>query len=159
MYKNTETLESNVEAVIKVAFPDQYSDMKAVCEAGKIWPRRSGCHNARAIVYNLPVFAHWGDTDFGLSASFPAGRFERGYLYIPQFGLVFQYGPRSLAAFHADCTIHAVGDWNSVRMEANDDTTPGRIGTVFYIPQSSAEALAGKEPGWSLKTNFGRFPA
>lgn len=90
MYKNTETLESNVEAIIKVAFPDQYIDMKAVCEAGKIWPRRSGCHNARAIVYNLPVFAHWDDTDFGLSASFPAGRFERGYLYIPQFGLVFQ---------------------------------------------------------------------
>ncbi|KAJ7878160.1 hypothetical protein B0H14DRAFT_2567424 [Mycena olivaceomarginata] len=91
MYKNTETLELNVEAIVKVAFPEKYNDMKAICDA--------------------------------------------------------------------DCTIHAVGDWKAVHMEAGDETTPGRIGTVFYIPQSSAEALAGKGPGWGLKTNFGRLPA
>lgn len=90
MYKNTETLESNVEAVIKVAFPDKYNDMKAICDAGKIWQRQSGCHNGRAIVYNLPVYPHWDDTDFGVSVSFAAGRFKGGYLYIPQFELVFE---------------------------------------------------------------------
>ncbi|KAJ7939690.1 hypothetical protein B0H13DRAFT_2300388 [Mycena leptocephala] len=153
MYKNTETLESNVEAVVKVAFPDKYNDMKAICDAGKIWPRQSGCHNARTIVYNLPVFPRWDDTVFGVSVSFPAGA---DICTSPSLSL---YSPCALAAFYADCTIHAVGDWKAVRMEAGDETTPGRIGTVFYIPQSSAEALAGKEPGWGLKTNFGRLPA
>ncbi|KAJ6603786.1 hypothetical protein B0H10DRAFT_2078693 [Mycena sp. CBHHK59/15] len=152
MYKNTETLESNVEAVVKVAFPGKYQEMKG------IWGP-SGCHNARAIVFKLPVFPHWDDTDFGVSVSFAAGRFTGGYLYIPQFELVFEYRPGTMAAFYADCMIHSVGDWEAVRMEKNDKMTPGRIGTVFYIPQSSAEALGDKEPGWGLKTNYGRFPA
>ncbi|KAF8132120.1 hypothetical protein K438DRAFT_1788099 [Mycena galopus ATCC 62051] len=30
MYKNMETLKLNVEAVVKVAFPDKYEDMKAI---------------------------------------------------------------------------------------------------------------------------------
>ncbi|KAJ6612994.1 hypothetical protein B0H10DRAFT_259094 [Mycena sp. CBHHK59/15] len=159
MYKNMETLESNVEAIVKVAFPGKYQEMKGIWRAGKIWERQSGCHNARAIVFKLPVFPHWDDTDFGVSVSFAAGRFTGGYLYIPQFELVFEYRPGTMAAFYADCTIHSVGDWEAVRMEKNDEMTPGRIGTVFYIPQSSAEALGDKEPGWGLKTNYGRFPA
>lgn len=70
-----------------------------------------------------------------------------------------RYGPRSLSAFFADCIIHSVGDWEAVQMEKDDETTPGRIGTVFYIPQSSAQVLMGKEPGWGKKTNYGRFLA
>jgi hypothetical protein len=42
-----------------------------------------------------------------------------------------------------------VGDWKAVHMEAGDETTPGGISTVFYIPQFLAKALAGKEPGWA----------
>jgi hypothetical protein len=105
MYKNTETLESNIEAIVKVAFPDKYNGMKAICDAGKIWPRQSGCHNALAIIYNLPVFPHWDDTDFGVSVSFPAGRFEGGYLYIPQFELVFESVVLNLVRFpRSHCT-------------------------------------------------------
>jgi hypothetical protein len=178
MYQNTVLIESNVEAIVKVAFPDKYQDMKAITDAGKIWQRPSGCHVARAVVFKLPVLPHWDDTDFETSVSFAAGRFKRGFLYIPQFGVAFEwvfilfifiyflfhliafyrYSPGSAAAFYADRIIHCVGDWESVRMEKNDETTPGRIGTVFYIPHSSAEALRGKEAGWGLKTNFGRFP-
>jgi hypothetical protein len=99
MYKNTETLESNIEAVVKVVFPDKYNNMKAICDPGKIWPRQSGCHNARAIVYNLPVFPHWDNTDFGVSVLFPVGRFEGGYLYIPQFELVFESVVLNLVRF------------------------------------------------------------
>ncbi|KAJ7821785.1 hypothetical protein B0H14DRAFT_3733215 [Mycena olivaceomarginata] len=159
MYKATETLESNVEAVVKVAFPQEYQAMKNVWAAGKLWERQSGCHNARAIVFKLPVYPHWDDTDFGVTVSFAAGDFKGGYLYIPQFDLVFEYRPGTLAAFYAACMIHSVGDWEATCMEKDAETTPGRIGTVFFIPKSSAEVLGNHEPGWGLKTNYGRFPA
>ncbi|KAJ7497175.1 hypothetical protein FB451DRAFT_1163173 [Mycena latifolia] len=90
MYKNTEMLKSNIEAIVNVAFPGKYQEMKAIWSAGKIWERPSGCHNTRAIVFKLPVFPHWDDTDFGVSISFVAGRFTGGYLYIPQLELVFE---------------------------------------------------------------------
>jgi hypothetical protein len=64
-----------------------------------------------------------------------------------------------MAAFHASRIIHGVGSWKAKKMEANDETTPGRIGTVFYIPYSSMEGLIGKEKGWGYNTNYGRFPA
>jgi hypothetical protein len=106
MYKNTETLKSNVEAVVKVVFSDKYNNMKAICDAGKIWQRQSGCHNAHVIVYNLLVFPHWDDTDFGVSVSFPAGRFVGGYLYIPQFELVFESVVLNLVQFPCSyCTL------------------------------------------------------
>ncbi|KAJ7021342.1 hypothetical protein C8F04DRAFT_1195587 [Mycena alexandri] len=144
MYKATQNLKSNVEAMVKVVFPTKYQAMKG------IWS---------AVVFKKPVLPHWDDTDFGASVSFGAGNFTGGYLYIPQFELVFEYRPGALAAFYADCIIHSVGDWKAVCMEKDDEITPGRIGTVFYIPQSSAEALGSREPGWGLKTNYGRFPA
>ena len=90
MYDATQNLEANVEAVIKVFFPNYYTNMKNVCEAGKIIQRPTGCHNGRAIVFKLPVLPHWDDTDFGVTVSFPAGKFTGGYLYIPQLDLVFE---------------------------------------------------------------------
>ncbi|KAF8181987.1 hypothetical protein K438DRAFT_1601138 [Mycena galopus ATCC 62051] len=158
MYRNTETLESNVEAVVKVAFPSHYNVMKRISLAGQIWKRDSGCHNARAIVFKLPVFPHFDDKDFGVSVSFAAGKYTGAPLYLPQLGLLFEYRPRAMIALYADCTLHSLGDWQAVRMEEGDEITPGRIGTVFYIPRAAADVLADKEPGWGLKTNYGRFP-
>ncbi|KAJ6553425.1 hypothetical protein B0H19DRAFT_1156413 [Mycena capillaripes] len=158
-FKATETLESNVESVIKVAFPREYDGMKKVWSAGKLWERRSGCHNARALIYKLPVIPHWDGKDYGISLSFASGRFKGGYLYLPQFPLVFEYRPGTMAAFYASRTIHAVGEWEAEQMEADDETTPGRIGTVFYIPYASMEVLGTKESEWALMTNYGRFPA
>ncbi|KAJ7465205.1 hypothetical protein FB451DRAFT_1402915 [Mycena latifolia] len=158
-FKATETLELYVESVIKIAFPHEYEGMKKVWSAGKFWERNSGCHNTRAIICGLTVLPHWDDKDYGVSVSFAAGRFERGYLYLPQFQLVFEYGSGALAAFYASWIIHAVGDWDSVQMEPNDETTPGQIGTVFYIPYSSIEVLGDKEADWGLMTNYDRFPA
>ncbi|KAF8129683.1 hypothetical protein K438DRAFT_1789025 [Mycena galopus ATCC 62051] len=88
MYKDTETHKWNIEAVVKVVFPDKYEGMKAIWSAGKIWLRQSGCHNARAIVYNLPVLPHWDETDFGVSVLFPAGG-SGVDTCIPQFRLIF----------------------------------------------------------------------
>ncbi|KAJ7258690.1 hypothetical protein C8J57DRAFT_529670 [Mycena rebaudengoi] len=153
----TTTLEAFVESVIKIGFPDEYVGMKKVWEAGSFWKRESGCHIARAIVYKLPVDPHWDGKDYGVSLSFGAGRYKKGYLYVPQLGLVFEYGPRALAAFYASWIMHSVGDWESEKMEANDETTPGRIGTVFYIPYASMEALIDKEKGWARRSNYGRF--
>lgn len=90
MYKATQNLESNVEAMVKVAFPTKYQAMKGIWSAGKLWERPTGCHNARAVVFKKPVLPHWDDTDFGASVSFGAGNFTGGYLYIPQFELVFE---------------------------------------------------------------------
>lgn len=66
------------------------------------------------------------------------------------------YNPSTMAAFYADRIIHSVGAWEADCMQRDDETTPGRIGTVFYIPEASASTLRDKEAGWALKTNFGR---
>ncbi|KAJ7484570.1 hypothetical protein FB451DRAFT_1436490 [Mycena latifolia] len=145
-FKATEMLES-------------FDGMKKVWSAGKFWERNSGCHNACAIIYKLPVLPHWDGKDYGVSVLFAAGRFERGYLYLPQFQLIFEYGPGALAAFYASWIIHAVGDWDNIQMEPNDKTTLGWIGMVFYIPYSSMEVLGDKEADWGLMMNYGRFPA
>ncbi|KAF7342725.1 Histone-lysine N-methyltransferase SET9 [Mycena sanguinolenta] len=154
MYNATKNLEANVESVVKVFFPDHYDQMKKIYNAGKIIERPAGCHNARAIVFKLPVLPHWDDTDFGVTVSFPAGNFKGRYLHIPQLNLVFQYKPTSIAAFFAGCTVHWVDEWKPKLMEKKDEITPGRIGTVFYIPQPSADVLGDKEAGWGKNTNF-----
>jgi hypothetical protein len=176
MYKNMETLESNIESVIKVAFPDKYNDMKAICEPVRYGRGRvvatMGVRLSTTCLYILigttPTLGFLcrslqGDSRADICTS-PSLSLCSSQSFSLSFDLRFltahhRYSPCSLAAFYADCTIHAVGDWKAVHMEAGDETTPGRIGTVFYIPQSSAEALAGKEPGWGLKTSFGRLPA
>ena len=90
MYEATEIIESHVESIVKVAFPQEYQNMKHLWSAAKWNKRDTGCHIARAVVFKLPVLPHWDDTDYGVSVSFAAGKFTRGYLYIPQFDLVFE---------------------------------------------------------------------
>ncbi|KAJ7921882.1 hypothetical protein B0H13DRAFT_2318000 [Mycena leptocephala] len=153
-FKATQTLEAFIESVIKVGFPHEYKGMKELWHTGKYWDREFGCHIGRVIVYKLPTAPHWDGKNFGVSVSFGAGR---GYLYVPQLGLVFEYGPRALVALYASWIIHSVGDWDSEEMDAGDETTPGRIGTVFYISHASMEVLIGKEEGWTRSTGYGVF--
>ncbi|KAJ7849133.1 hypothetical protein B0H14DRAFT_2582690 [Mycena olivaceomarginata] len=78
-----------------------------------------------------------------------------------QYGLAAFLPPisRQTAAETVSCMNHSVGDWEATRMEKDTKTTLGHIGTVFFTTQSSAEVLGNHEPGWGLKTNYGRFPA
>lgn len=100
MFKQTELLEANVASVVKVGFPKEFEEMRKVWAAGKIWERNTGCHNARAVIFKLPVLPHLDATDFGVSVSFAAGRFMGGCVYVPQFKLVFR-----CVVFHAHCIL------------------------------------------------------
>ncbi|KAJ7801898.1 hypothetical protein B0H14DRAFT_2614923 [Mycena olivaceomarginata] len=108
-------------------------------------------HSSTSFLYSLTLMVKTMGSQSRLQLDGSKG----GYLYLPQFSLIFEYRPGTMAAFYASWIIHAVGQWKSVQMEANGETMLGWIGTVFYIPYSSMEVLGDKEVEWGLMTNYG----
>jgi hypothetical protein len=71
----------------------------------------------------------------------------------------FSYYPGHVCFFESADIYHYVTkftlpDYFSER----HNTTPGRIGTVFFSPQLSMKHLEGKESGWGNDTGFGVHP-
>jgi hypothetical protein len=53
--------------------------------------------------------------------------------------------------------FHNVAEWTHIPHQSGDETTPGRIATVFFTPEPSFNTLIDKEPGWGFNTNYGRW--
>jgi hypothetical protein len=91
-YDTNNCLERCVEAAIQAFFPEQHAETSKARAAAQIVGERSGgCYIGRAIVYKLQLFLHCDDKDYKVSASFPAGRFNEGYMVIPQFKAKLKY--------------------------------------------------------------------
>ncbi|KAK7018053.1 hypothetical protein VNI00_018426 [Paramarasmius palmivorus] len=158
-YQANDLLERHISTIIEVFFPHDHAVLAPAREAARVMNTSGGCYNARAIVFKLPLLLHCDDGDTTVSVSFASGRFTGGYLYIPQLGLAFEYNPTTVAAFCASRLFHTVGEWSALPMKLSDTTTPGRVGTVFYFPQTSLDILKDKPPQWAINTAFGRFPS
>ncbi|KAJ8083275.1 hypothetical protein PM082_009147 [Marasmius tenuissimus] len=158
-YEANTLIEEHISSIVKVFWPEHHDKLRRAREAARTVKSTGGCFNSCAIIYKLLVIPHWDNSDTNVSVSFPAGKYKGGYMYLPQLGLVFEYKPGTVIVFRASKIFHTVGHWEALPMTMEDGITPGRIGTVFFFPESSLDEPQGKEPGWALKTNYGRTPS
>ncbi|KAK7051512.1 hypothetical protein VNI00_004486 [Paramarasmius palmivorus] len=85
-YETNNCLERCVEAAMEVFFPEQHHITSKARDAARVVSQRpGGCYIGRAVVYKLQLFLHCDNGDYQVSASFPAGRFNGGFMIIPQF--------------------------------------------------------------------------
>ncbi|KAK1230754.1 hypothetical protein PQX77_006146 [Marasmius sp. AFHP31] len=158
-YETNSLIEQHISSIVKVFWPEHHEELERAREAARTLKSEGGCFNSCAIIFKLPLFLYCDDGDTDVSVSFPAGKFTGGYMYIPQLGLIFEYKPGTVIAFRASKIFHTIGKWEALPMKATDGISPGRIGTVFYFPESSLKEMRDKEPGWALSTNYGRTPS
>jgi hypothetical protein len=76
------------------------------------------------------------------------------FIYIRLIKL-HRYRPGDVCFFLSGSVYHAVSEWKPTSKKDEDKVTPGRIGNVFFSPDTSLSRLTGKEPGWARDTSFG----
>ncbi|KAG7085421.1 hypothetical protein E1B28_002982 [Marasmius oreades] len=134
-YATNNCLERCIESAIQVFFPDQHQTFSKARDAARlVQGQKGGCFTGRAVVYKLQLYPHCDDGDEGISASFPCGRYTGGYMLIPQFRAKLNYRPGDLLLINAKLIWHTVTEWKAVTMHKDDTTTPGCVGSVFFLP-------------------------
>lgn len=78
----------------------------------------------------------------------------RNLIYI-RLNKLHRYRPGDVCFFLSGSVYHAVSKWEPTSMKAEDKLTPGRIGNVFFFPDTALSHLTGKPPGWGRATGFG----
>ncbi|KAL0066105.1 hypothetical protein AAF712_006937 [Marasmius tenuissimus] len=158
-FRSNVCLERCVEGALKIHQPEQHKLFKKAREAARVvGDEGSGCYGGRAVVFKMQLYLHCDQGDEGMSISFPAGRFTGGYLIIPQFRAKLWYRPGDLVLLYANKIWHTIDFWKATKMNKHHNTTPGRVGTVFFFPTRSLEGLLDKEAGWAADTMHGRLP-
>ena len=160
----------------KKLFPTAYEKSAAAFEAGQWVQGDPGPWLGRAIIYKLQGSFHVDDKDEGPTVSFPCGHFFGGEMIPPQldvkyrcipplfvFGSLltnFSYKAGHICFFESADVFHYVANYTMPDYYSDrHNTTPGRIGSVFFNPQLSMKHLQGKAAKWAEKTKYGRHPS
>jgi hypothetical protein len=72
---------------------------------------------------------------------------------------LFRYRPGDVCIFFSSIIYHKVSRFYPSKQtptQAEENITPGRIGSVFFFPSPSYDVLKDKEEGWGYKTAFGK---
>ena len=165
--------------MFKVAFPDWYSKYKDAFDAG-VWLKDDpGPFLGRAIIYKLQGRLHKDFHDLGPSASFGVGDYTGGEMLFPQLHAKFsyvspilhlshhnnfysRYDPGHVCIFFSSLIYHKVATFypsTQTASQAEQNITPGRIGSVFFFPSASYKILKDRRPNWGYETAFGRNEA
>jgi hypothetical protein len=169
----TRLVVDTLSGKFKSLFPDQYSILRSSFEAGKIEESDPGPWLGRALVWKMQVAMHRDGLDGVMGAILNTGCYSGGCIYFPGIGLKLswvsvlsftdftlnyrRYGPGDIIYGLFDVLQHCVAEWAAKTPNEDDPSmTAGRVGYVFFSPQSSVDLLIGKEPGWHIKTNKGQ---
>ena len=160
----------------KVLFPNAYKKFKAAFNAGQWVKGDPGPWLGRALIFKLQGSLHVDDKDEGPSLlplwtlqGWPqdcAPMAHQIQVSFFSFSLFLRYKLicwfLSYTKGHV-CFFESADVWHYVTRftfptyeSAHHNTTPGRIGSVFFSPQLSLKHFEGKPKGWADDTKFGR---
>ncbi|KAJ7847696.1 hypothetical protein B0H13DRAFT_2405610, partial [Mycena leptocephala] len=154
-FKATREFAIIVAEYFKILFPSYYEKYKKDFDAGFWEAADPGPFLGRAVVFKLQVYVHQDGLDRGPTVSVPAGYFTGGALHFPDLEAVFAYGPGDLCFSMSADLYHAVDRWEAAPVPselAAKRITPGRVSTVFFCPEKTAQTLAGKPANWNRDT-------
>ncbi|KAF8325133.1 hypothetical protein F5887DRAFT_896617, partial [Amanita rubescens] len=159
-YLASSPLAEMLSQYFQFLFPEEYKKFRRAFEAG-VWVKQDcGPWLGRALIYKLQGRLHVDDKDEGPTVSFPCGFFDGGEMIVPELSAKLSYMSGHICFFRSAHLFHYVAKFFITPYHSGKhNTTPGRIGSVFFSPQESLDQLENKEPGWGSSKGFGTLPA
>jgi hypothetical protein len=173
-YEASSPVAMMLATYFKKLFPAAYEKSAKAFDAG-VWVEGDpGPWLGRALIYKLQGSLHVDDKDEGPTVSFPCGHFSGGEMITPQLDAKFRwlsplffgssltnfsYKAGHICFFESTDVFHCVANFTMPDYYSDrHNTTPGRIGSVFFTPQLSMKHLEGKKKGWASETKYGCHP-